>query len=236
MKSQKNQQSLVSLYDKESSAATELRRIYSNLRPVADEKKLQSILITSAAVGEGKSITCSFLAMTAASLSKSKVALIDLDLRRPKIHDYFGIGTCPGIGEVLIGKSNVKNVSRKTPIQDLTVITSGNVTAPPSDILDQADIPGLLQELKFYFDFIIIDSPPIVPVSDPLLIADHVDGVLMVVKTGSTQREVVNRATNLLSNAGINLLGIVLNDYEEVLPYYYKDHYYGYKYSPLKSK
>ncbi len=216
--------------------ATEFRRVYSGLRSTADKKKLQSVLITSAAVGEGKSITCSFLAMTAASLSKAKVALIDLDLRRPKIHDYFGIGTCPGIGEVLIGKSNIKNVSRKTSIQDLTVITSGNVTAPPSDILDQADIPGLLQELIFYFDFIIIDSPPVIPVSDPLLIAEQVDGVLLVVKAGSTQREVANRATNLLSNAGINLLGIVLNDCEEVLPYYYKNHYYGYKYSPLKSK
>lgn len=236
MKNRKNQQTLVSLYDKESSVATEIRRIYSSLRSTAPKEKLQSVLVTSAAIGEGKSITCSFLAMTAASLSKSKVALIDLDLRRPKIHDYFGIGTCPGIGEVLVGKSNIKNVSRQTPIQDLTVITSGNITASPSDILDQADIPGLLQELIFYFDFIIIDSPPVIPVSDPLLIAEQVDGVLLVVKAGSTQREVVNRAINLLSNAGIDPLGIILNDYEDVLPYYYKDHYYGYKYWPQKSK
>jgi capsular exopolysaccharide synthesis family protein len=234
VKTQKNQQTLISLYDKESSMATEFRRIYSSLRSSADKKKLQSVLITSAALGEGKSITCSFLAMTAASVSRSKVALIDLDLRRPKIHDYFGIGTCPGIGEVLIGKSNIKNVSRKTSIQDLTIITAGNVTGSPSDIFDQADIPGLLQELIFYFDFIIIDSPPIIPVSDPLLLADQTDGVLLVVKSGSTQREVVNRAINLLSNSGINPLGIVLNDYEEVLPYYYKDHYYGYKYWPAK--
>jgi capsular exopolysaccharide synthesis family protein len=236
MKNRKSQKSLISLYDKESSMATELRRIYSGLRSAAGEEKLQSILITSAVVGEGKSITCSFLAMTAATLSKSKVALIDLDLRRPKIHDYFGIGTCPGIGEVLIGKSNIKSVSRKTAIHDLTVITSGNVTASPSDIIDQADVPALLQELRFYFDFIVIDSPPIIPVSDPLLIADQVDGVLLVVKAGSTQKEVVNRAAKLLSNIGINFLGIVLNDYEEVLPYYYKERYYGYKYSPLKSK
>ncbi len=236
MKSQKNQQTLVSFYNKESAVATELRRIYSGLKSAAEKKKLQSVLVTSAAIGEGKSITCSFLAMTAASLSKSKVALIDLDLRRPKIHDYFGIGTCPGIGEVLTGKSSIKSVSRKTPIQNLTVITSGNITASPSDILDQADIPGLLQELIFYFDFIIIDSPPVVPVSDPLLLAEQVDGVLLVVKAGSTQREVVNRAISLLSNSGITPLGIVLNDYEEVLPYYYKDHYYGYKYWPQKSK
>ncbi len=236
MKNQKNKQTLISLYDKDSSMATELRRIYSGLRSAGDKERLQSVLVTSATIGEGKSIACSFLAMTAASLSKSKVALIDLDLRRPKIQDYFGIGTCPGIGEVLIGKTNIKNVSRKTSIQDLTVITSGNVTGSPSDILDQADIPGLLQELVFYFDFIVIDSPPVIPVSDPLLIAGHADGVLLVVKAGLTQREVVKRAISLMSNSGIDPLGIVLNDYEDVLPYYYKDHYYGYKYRPLKSK
>jgi capsular exopolysaccharide synthesis family protein len=236
MKNQKNKQTLISLYEKESSMATEIRRIYTGLRSAADKEKLQSVLVTSATIGEGKSITCSFLAMTAASLSKSKVALIDFDLRRPRIHDYFGIGTCPGIGEVLTGKTNIKNVSRKTSIQDLTVITSGNVTGSPSDILDQADIPGLLQELVFYFDFIVIDSPPVIPVSDPMLIAGHADGVLLVVKAGSTQREVVNRAISLLSNSGINPLGIVLNDYEDVLPYYYKDHYYGYKYWPQKPK
>ncbi len=236
MKNQKNKQTLISLYDKESSTATEIRRIYTGLRSAADKEKLQSVLVTSATIGEGKSVTCSFLAMTAASLSKSKVALIDFDLRRPRIHDYFGIGTCPGIGEVLTGKTNIKNVSRKTSFQDLTVITSGNVTGSPSDILDQADIPGLLQELVFYFDFIVIDSPPVIPVSDPLLIAGHADGVLLVVKAGSTQREVVNRAISLLSNSGIKPLGIVLNDYEDVLPYYYKDHYYGYKYWPQKPK
>ncbi len=236
MKNQKTKQTLISLYDKESSMATELRRVYTGLRSAANKEKLQSVLVTSATIGEGKSIACSFLAMTAALLSKSKVALIDFDLRRPRIHDYFGIGTCPGIGEVLTGKTNIKNVSRKTSIQDLTVITSGNVAGSPSDILDQADIPGLLQELVFYFDFIVIDSPPVIPVSDPLLIAGHVDGVLLVVKAGSTQREVVNRAISLLSNSGINPLGIVLNDYEDVLPYYYKDHYYGYKYWPQKPK
>ena len=236
MKNQKNKPTLISLYDKESSMATELRRVYTGLRSAADKEKFQSVLVTSATIGEGKSITCSFLAMTAASLSKSKVALIDFDLRRPRIHDYFGIGTCPGIGEVLTGKTNIKSVSRKTSIQDLTVITSGNVTGSPSDILDQADIPGLLQELVFYFDFIVIDSPPVIPVSDPLLIAGHVDGVLLVVKAGSTQKEVVNRAISLLSNSGIKPLGIVLNDYEDVLPYYFKDHYYGYKYWPQKPK
>ena len=229
-------QSIISFYDKESPSATEFRRIYASLLSANGSKKLQTILITSATLGEGKSITSSLLSITAASLVKSKVAVVDFDLRRPRLQDYFAITPGPGVVDVLTGKANIKTVTRNTGIPNLNIITSGKVTASPSDIFDQADIPAFIQELKFYFDTIIIDSPPVIPVSDPLLIADQVDGVLMVVKSGSTQREVVNRAINLLNNTGVNLLGIILNDCESVLPYYYKERYYGYHYSYSKQK
>jgi Mrp family chromosome partitioning ATPase len=100
----------------------------------------------------------------------------------------------------------------------------------PSDVLDQEHVAGFFQELRFYFDQIIVDSPPVIPISDPLLIAEYVDGVILVIRGGVTQREVVGRAANLLANSKINILGTVLNDYDEVLPYYYKDRYYGYRY------
>jgi Mrp family chromosome partitioning ATPase len=99
------------------------------------------------------------------------------------------------------------------------------------ELIDQADLLNIVDELKFYFDFVVIDSPPVIPVSDPLLMGDKVDGVIMVVRAGSTQREVVKRAVDLLKNAAINLYGIVVNDYDDVLPYYYKDRYYSYHYS-----
>ena len=99
------------------------------------------------------------------------------------------------------------------------------------ELIDQSDIPSIIQELEFYFDFVVIDSPPVIPVSDPLLIGSQVNGVIMVVRAGATQREVVQRAINLLRNASVNLFGVVINDYEDVLPYYYKDRYYGYSYS-----
>ena len=236
MKSKKWVHSIISFYDKESPVATEFRRIYSKLVSIKNERKIQTILVTSATVGEGKSVTSSFLAITVASLSREKVALIDLDLRRPRIHDYFALNAGPGVAEVLTGKSNIKSVSRPTSVPNLTIITSGKAESSPSDIFDQADIPGFLQELKFYFDMIIVDSPPIIPVSDPMLLADKVDGAILVVKSGSTQREVVSRATNLLVNSGAKLLGVILNDTESVLPYYYRDRYYGYHYSYSKKK
>ena len=235
MKKKKNSQSLISLYDKESSVATELRRVYSNLKSKSDDK-LRSLLITSAMVGEGKSISSSYLSLAVAHLTQFKVLLIDFDLRRSKIHEYFRINQTPGIADILMNKAKIKSVSRKTIIPNLTIITSGKTDSTPSEIFDQADISALFQELKFYFDFIVVDSPPVIPVFDPLILSGHIDGVLLVVKTGSTQREVVNRAVNLLKNAGVSLLGVVLNDYEDVLPYYYKDRYYGYHYAKKQTK
>ena len=95
-------------------------------------------------------------------------------------------------------------------------------------------IPGRLreifEELKFYFDFIVVDVPPVIPVSDPVIIAGEVDGTLLVVRAGSTPKDVVKRSLNFLRNAKVNLLGVVLNNLDEVLPYYYSAHYYGYKY------
>ena len=228
MKKDKHSASLFSIYNKESSAGTEFRRLYSNIR--AKNQKIQTLMVTSAMVGEGKSLTSSLLAVTAAEYSKLKIALIDFDLRRPKISTYFGLENSRGVADVLSGKATLKDVSLKTIVPNLTIIPAGKVEGVPSDIFDQEKLSNIFQELKFYFDQIIVDSPPVVPISDPLLLAEHVEGVILVIKGGATQREVVGRAANLLTNARVNVLGVVLNDFEEVLPYYYKDRYYGYQY------
>ena len=228
-------QSIISLYDRESSYATELRRIYSNLKSLAIGEN-KSVLVTSAVIGEGKSITSSYLAITAANLTQQKVVLVDFDLRRPRIHEYFNVGSRPGVIDVITGNAKVKSVARETSISNLKVISSGMSQQGAGELIDQADLTTMIEELKFYFDFIVIDSPPVIPVSDPLLIADKVDGVLMVIKAGTTQREVVKRAVNLLDNASIKMFGAILNDYEEVLPYYYSEKYYGYQYTSMTPK
>jgi len=235
MSPKKTFQSIASFYDPESSYATELRRIYSNLK-LKNDGDSQSVLVTSAMIGEGKSLTSSYLAITAANLTQLKVVLVDFDLRRPRIHEYFNVGSRPGIADVIKGEIKVKAVARKSSIPNLQIISSGAPTRVVGELIDQADLSTIVQELKFYYDFVVIDSPPVIPVSDPLLIGDHVDGVLMVVRAGSTQREVVKRAANLLENASINLYGVVVNDYEDVLPYYFKDRYYGYRYHSSENK
>jgi capsular exopolysaccharide synthesis family protein len=209
---------------------TEFRRLYSNLKNRKDGQNFQSLMITSAMTGEGKSLISSLLALTIADLTKLKVALVDFDLRRPKVAYYFGLDNNNGVAEVLTGKSTLKAVSQKTIVPNLSIIPAGRLTTLPTNVLEQEQVSSFFQELKFYFDQVIIDSPPIIPVSDPMLIGEYVDGVLLVIRCGSTQREIVARASNLMLNARINLFGVVINDYEEVLPYYYKERYYGYHY------
>lgn len=228
--------SILSYYQKESPVGTEFRRLYANIKGKSQDKKLQNIMITSSTVSEGKSLTSSLLAITIAELTRLKVALVDFDLRRPRLGDFFNIDISPGVSDVLAGKSTLKMVSRKTPVPNLTIVTSGKVEGSPTDVLDQENVSNFFQELRFYFDFVIIDSPPVIPVSDPLLLAEHTDGVLLVIRGGLTQKEVVERAVNLLVNSKINLLGAVLNDFEEVLPYYYKDRFYGYHYYQKEEK
>jgi capsular exopolysaccharide synthesis family protein len=226
----KGSATLLASYNKESPMGTEFRRLYSNLKSRFADARIQNIMVTSAMLGEGKSLTSSLLSVTIAELTKFKVALVDLDLRRPKIGYYFGLGNDGGVADVLTGKSSLKLVSRKTTIPNLTIIPSGKPDRRPSDVLELGAISSLFQELRFYFDYVIVDTPPVIPISDPLLIAEHMDGVILVVRGGVTQREVVSRAANLLLNSRVNLLGVVVNDYDEVLPYYYKERYYGYQY------
>ncbi len=226
----RKQMSLLSVYHKESAIGTEFRRLYSNIRSKSQGRKIQNLMITSATVGEGKSLTSSLLAITIAELTKLKVALVDFDLRRPKISSYFGLENDGGVADVLTGKASLKAVSQKTTAPNLTVIPAGHLDKLPTDVLEHEHVANFFQELKFYFDQVIVDTPPIIPVSDPMLLAEHVDSVILVIRGGSTQRDVVSRASNLLINANIDILGVVLNDFEEVLPYYYKEKYYGYHY------
>lgn len=235
MTPKKTFQSIAALYDRESSYATELRRIYSNLKAGGNGES-QCVLVTSAMVGEGKSITSSYLAITAANLSQLNVVLVDFDLRRPRIHEYFNVGSRPGMVDIIKREMKVKAVVRKSTIPNLQIISSGIASPAVGQLFDQANLSAIIQELKFYYDFVVIDSPPVIPVSDPLLIADQADGVLLVVRAGSTQREVVKRAVNLLKNASVNIYGIVMNDYDDVLPYYFKDKYYGYSYTASAAK
>lgn len=223
-------QSLLSSYDEESPGSTEFRRLYSKMRHLHPTEDMRNLLITSAALGEGKSTVAALLAITISKYRETNTLLVDCDLRRPVVHKLFGMKREGGVCEVLTENFPLKSSFKETPIENLKILTSGMLADSPSELFNSPRMKEIFTELKFYFDAIIVDCAPVIPVSDPLILSPEMDGVLLVVRAGKTQREVVKRATDLMKDAGVNIIGVVLNNVEEVLPYYYDYKYYGYRY------
>ncbi len=221
---------IIDHYSMESPVATELRRLLHNLEKCQGKPELKSILFTSATTAEGKSTVCSLLGITAA-VKGHKTLVMDCDMRRPTLHRLFGMEREHGMVEVLSGEVEMKGVIKKTALENLDVVTAGKATPQPTELFDARTIGGLVNELKFYYDYIFIDTPPVIPVSDPMLLAQETDGAILVIKVGATAREVVRRASEIMGNSQTNLLGVVLNNVKGSLPYYYDHSHYHYEYS-----
>jgi len=232
----KNTQIISSWYDEESIISTEFRRLYSKLRHLNPNKELKNLLITSATLGEGKSTIAALLAVTISQYRNTNTLLIDCDLRRPTIHRIFGMDRENGFIDVVLKTTSLKSVLKDTFVPKLKVLTAGKLTRSPAEIFNLANLRDLFAECKFYFDTIVVDSAPTIPVSDTLVLSSEMDGALVIVKAGKTPRQLVKRAVDLMNDAGIHLLGVVLNNVETVLPYYYNYHHDYYQYSKVSTK
>ena len=170
------------------------------------------------------------MAMTSARLKDRRTLLIDCDLRRPNIHHLFAIQRNPGLSEVLQDTMPMRMAIRRTSLDKLDIITAGKPTDRPTEIFNAKKIRQLIDEISSEYELVIVDSAPLLPVSDPMLLAGEMDGVLLVIKTGETQREVVIRAKALLDGAHARILGVALNNMSNAMPYYFNPNYYGYEY------
>lgn len=224
--------SILDVFHSESPAATEFRRIlYRVLKKVPDQEQ-KSILITSATLSEGKSTVSSLLAICSAQKGL-KTLLIDADLRRPAIHSIFNIVRDPGMGDILANGVSAKAATFPTSIDTLDIIPAGRAALRPAEVFDPVAIGRIIEEAKFYYDLIIIDSAPIIPVSDPMLLSQEVDGIILVIRAGKTQKEVVERAVDIVGGDMSKIMGVILNNVTSSLPYYYEEKYYGYDYTPV---
>lgn len=226
--------SIIDLFSSEQPYVTEFRRLLHRLRKPENGTDLKSVMVTSAMLSEGKSTVSTFLALTAARQKGMKTLLIDADLRRPSIHKFFSLERSRGLAEVIMNGLAPADAVKKTSQETLNIITAGRSPSHPSEVFNAELIGKIIDEMKFYYDFILVDCPPVLPVSDPMLLASKVDGILMVVKAGVTQREVVERAIGILDPGRSRILGVILNNMNSSLPYYYDYSYYGYQYEPEK--
>jgi capsular exopolysaccharide synthesis family protein len=219
-------------YSEESALAIEMRRLFGKLRQRTRNSNMKCFMLTSATLGEGKSTVSSFLALTVARHKRTKTIIVDADLRRPKVHKYFGVPREPGMVEALTGERDILDCIHDTPVDTLKVMPAGRHESAPSYLFDTHRLGELFSELKFYYDTVIIDCPPVIPVSDPIMLVPEVDGVMMVVMAGVTPRELVLRARDVLLDVDANIIGVIVNNHAEVLPYYYDHKYYGYRDAP----
>lgn len=224
-----DKKSIYDMFDQESPMATEMRRLYSNIRHLHGKPDMRSFLVTSSHRGEGKSTISSHLALTVARFKGKKSLIVDADLRRPRLHDIFKVPKEPGLFECLEGKLDPLDAVKDTPVENLKVIPAGGRVASPAHLFEGDILSEIFKKIRFYFDIVIVDSAPVIPVSDPMLISSEVDGVLLVLLAGKTPRNVATRARDILIDANANLLGVVVNNLSEVLPYYYDYKYYGYR-------
>ncbi|HOE67210.1 MAG TPA: polysaccharide biosynthesis tyrosine autokinase [Candidatus Hydrogenedentes bacterium] len=216
---------IVTLHDPKSPISEAYRALRTNFQFANIQSKARLVMVTSAVPGEGKTTTAVNLAITLAD-SGVKVLLIDTDLRRPHVHHVLKMERGPGLADVLREGIDFHNVVRPTRVENLTIVSSGRVPPNPSELIGSERMQRLMDQLRHEFDMIIFDAPSILVVTDPVLLASHVDMVILVVSVNNARRETILRARRLLDAAQARVAGIVLNGLEATRRHYYYYYYY----------
>lgn len=207
-----------------------VRILRTNLQFLDIDRDNKVITITSSLAGEGKSTTACNLAIALAQAG-SQVALVEGDLRRPRVSEYLGIEKSVGLTTVLVGRVALDSAMQQAATPGLDVLASGALPPNPSEILQTNAMRSLISELRHRYDVVLIDAPPLLPVTDASLLASISDGAILVVRHGETGLDEVRTATERLSSVGARLLGTVLSmsPVKELSRYGYG---FGYGYGP----
>ncbi len=190
-------------------AAEQFRTLRSRLYQLRDHLTLRTLLITSSEAGEGKTFVASNLAQSIVRQSDRRVLMIDADLRCSRLHTVMGAPSRPGLTDYLRGETDETTIIQQGPESNLCLIPGGTEVTNPSELLSNGRIQGLLDRVTPIFDWVILDSPPCLPVADASILAKLCNGVLLVVRATATPSHVAQRACQELKDK--NLLGVVLN-------------------------
>jgi capsular exopolysaccharide synthesis family protein len=221
--------------DPKSVAAECCRSIRTNVLFMSPDRPLKTMVVTSPSPQEGKTTTAINLGVTMAEAG-GRVLIVDTDMRRPRLHRSFGVPNQVGISTVIVGKATLAEAIKRTDVPNLDVLTCGPVPPNPSELLHTERFAAVLAECAKLYDRIILDSPPTSAVTDPAVLGNLADGVVLVVKAGETTRESALHARRQLATAKARLFGVVVNAIDFSNPaygyeYYYRNYYrYGYTY------
>jgi polysaccharide biosynthesis transport protein len=221
--------------DPKSVAAECCRSIRTNILFMSPDRPLKTMVVTSPSPQEGKTTTAINLGVTMAEAG-GRVLIVDTDMRRPRLHRSFGVPNQTGISSVIVGKTTIQEAVKRTDVPNLDVLPCGPVPPNPSELLHTERFAIVLAECAKLYDRIILDSPPTSAVTDPAVLGNLADGVVLVVKAGETTRDSAMHARRQLAGAKARLFGVVVNAIDFSNPaygyeYYYRNYYrYGYTY------
>jgi capsular exopolysaccharide synthesis family protein len=192
------------------SFAEAVRAMRTSVVSSASDKVFKSILVASAGEGEGKTVVATNLAMALAQ-ARQRVLLIDADMRCPTVHEMFGHRLEPGLSDVLTGTATIADVLRLTSVPNLTVVSAGTPSLQASELLGSTLFKELFDILEEHYTWVVIDSPPVLTVTDASVVAPRVGGVVFVVRSGTTRGRAARLAVEELRRPGGHVLGTVLN-------------------------
>jgi capsular exopolysaccharide synthesis family protein len=201
---------LVALRDPRSPAAEAFRTLRTNILFSSLDRPLRTMLATSTAPDEGKSVALANLAITMAQ-SEQRVILVDCDLRRPGLHTLFGLNNDTGVTTMVLEQDDVAPPLQATGVAGLSLLASGPLPPRPADILGSRRMERIIARLRDEADVVLFDTPPVLAVTDAAVLAARVDGVLLVFAAGRTRRERARRAREMLEKVKAHIVGVVLN-------------------------
>ena len=214
---------LVTQNDPKNPAAEAYRVIRTSIQFAQAGKELKTIAITSCTPNEGKSMTIANLAVVLTQAGKS-VLLIDCDMRNPTVHKNFNLSNKVGLSSCISMGIALVDAVQKTSIEGLYALTAGVIPPNPSELLGSERMQNVLQRAKEEYDYVLIDTPPVLPVTDALIVSRFVDGMILVIASAEVKVEMAREVKSQLVNAGANILGVVLNKVRS------EHHGYGYEY------
>jgi capsular exopolysaccharide synthesis family protein len=216
---------LVTLLDPSGVASEAYRTLRTSLLYALVDAPPKVVVVTSPGSAEGKSTTCANLAVVLAQAGKNTL-VIDCDLRKPSVHKIFGLRNFTGVVDALAKELDLREIWHE-PLANLKVVTTGSIPPNPAELVGSRRFAQILGRMRDEFDYVIIDSPPVGLVSDPMVLATQGDGVLLVLDSQHTRRGSLRQAVRALESVGAKILGTVMNNAKAEKGGYYYGYVYG---------
>ncbi|MCK8827675.1 CpsD/CapB family tyrosine-protein kinase [Natroniella acetigena] len=218
---------LIVEYDPKSPAAEAYRTLRTNISFLSPDDPLTKISLSSSGPSEGKSLTVANLAISMAQNNKD-VIVIDADLRKPMQHKFYGMTNFAGLSNVLTGEIGFAEGLQETGIDGLRLLTTGTIPPNPSELLNSKKMEEVIKQAEAESDMLIIDTPPVIAVTDTAILATKVDGILLVIASHEAEQDMVVKAKEQLDKVQANVIGTVLNKYPIDKGRGYQNYYYYY--------